>query len=85
MLPTSLPIAAVPEETARVAHAAFPAGNTLLQLRDVLGTIYTDEQFANGSLGSTWRKPISCSKIGRIEWVCPFRQAEPACFGTFLT
>ncbi len=37
----------VPEETARVAHAAFPKGNRYLQMRDVLGTIYTDELFAD--------------------------------------
>ncbi len=43
----SHPIPPVPEETARVAHAAFPRGNVVLQLRDALGTIYTDEQFAD--------------------------------------
>jgi transposase len=43
----SMPIPPVPEETARVAHAVFPRGNVLMQLRDTLGTIYTDEQFAD--------------------------------------
>src|ERR671932_1334829 len=37
----------VPEETARVARAAFPRGNPCLQLRDVLGSIYTDEDFVD--------------------------------------
>ncbi|HEX9134750.1 MAG TPA: IS1182 family transposase [Ktedonobacteraceae bacterium] len=37
----------VPEETARVAHAVFPRGNVLMQLRDTLGSIYTDEAFAD--------------------------------------
>jgi transposase len=41
------PITPVPEETARVAHAAFPTGNIYMQMRDVLGTIYRDEQFAD--------------------------------------
>ena len=41
------PISPVPEETARVAHAAFPKGNRYLAMRDVLGTIYTDELFAD--------------------------------------
>ncbi len=41
------PIPPVPEETARVAHAVFPRGNILMQLRDTLGTIYTDEAFAD--------------------------------------
>ncbi len=40
------PIGAVPTETARVAHAAFPTGHPCLRLRDTLGTLYTDEQFA---------------------------------------
>jgi transposase len=41
------PIGPVPEETARVAHAAFRRGNAYLRLRDELGTIYTDEAFAS--------------------------------------
>jgi hypothetical protein len=41
------PIEPVPEETARVARAAFPRGNPCLQLRDVLGNIYVDEDFAD--------------------------------------
>ncbi len=36
----------IPEETARVAHALFPEGNRYMRLRDEVGTIYTDEQFA---------------------------------------
>jgi transposase len=43
----ALPIPPIPEETARVAHAAFPRGNVVMQLRDTLGTIYTDEAFAD--------------------------------------
>ena len=41
------PIGPVPEETARIARAAYPSGNIYLQLRDTLGTIYEDEQFAD--------------------------------------
>src|SRR2546421_3493971 len=37
----------VPQETARVARAAFPKGNLYMQMRDVLGSIYTDEDFAD--------------------------------------
>ena len=43
----SLPIPPVPEETARVAQAVFPRGNVFIQLRDTLGTIYSDEAFAD--------------------------------------
>ncbi len=41
------PISRVPEETARIAQAAIPPGNAFMQMRDVLGSIYTDEQFAD--------------------------------------
>ena len=37
----------VPEETARIARAAYPQGNIYMQVRDTLGTIYEDEQFAD--------------------------------------
>lgn len=40
------PIFPVPEETARVARAAFPKGNPYLTLRDELGPIFSDAQFA---------------------------------------
>jgi len=36
----------VPDETARVARAAFPKGNPYLLRRDTLGTIFRDEDFA---------------------------------------
>src|SRR5512142_400942 len=41
------PIPPVPEETARVARAAYPKGNVYLRIRDELGTIYEDEAFAH--------------------------------------
>jgi transposase len=41
------PIPPIPEVTACVAHAAFPHGNTVMQLRDALGSISTDEAFAD--------------------------------------
>lgn len=37
----------VPAETARIARAAYPKGNIYLQMRGVLGSIYTDEDFAD--------------------------------------
>jgi transposase len=39
------PIGPVPDETVRVAHAAFPNGNPYLTLRDALGTIFQDANF----------------------------------------
>ncbi len=38
-------ISPVPEETARVAHAANPHGNTFMRMRDELGSIYQDPMF----------------------------------------
>ncbi len=35
----------VPDETARIACAAFPKGHPYLTLRDALGTIFQDEDF----------------------------------------
>lgn len=36
----------IPEETARVARAACPKGTLAMRLRDALGELYEDEQFA---------------------------------------
>jgi hypothetical protein len=37
----------VPHDTARVARAAFPRGNPYLRLRDELGTVFGDDDFAD--------------------------------------
>jgi transposase len=36
----------VPEETRRVARAAFPKGTLCLRIADALGPVYQDQQFA---------------------------------------
>ena len=60
------PIGPVPEETARVAQAVFRQGNLCLRLRDVLGSIYEDELFADlfASTGrpaeAPWRLAVVC-------------------------
>jgi len=38
-------IAPIPEETIRIARAAFPKGNLYLSLRDELGTLFEDADF----------------------------------------
>src|SRR5215510_6375753 len=48
-------IAPVPDETARVAHAAFPKGHPYLTFRDTLGTIFQDEDFL--ALFPAWGPP----------------------------
>lgn len=41
------PIGPVPDETARVARAAFPKGTRYLQMRDVLGTMFAGADVAS--------------------------------------
>jgi transposase len=45
MRPRAVP--AIPEETKRIAQAAFPKGNLYMQMRDEWEGSYTDEQFAD--------------------------------------
>ena len=40
------PVPPIPDETARVARAAFPGGNPFLRMRDELDTIFEDAQFS---------------------------------------
>lgn len=47
--------AAIPEETAKVARAAFPRGCLLMDVRDSLGSIFDDLRFAR--LFSTRGRP----------------------------
>src|SRR2546421_2703442 len=49
------PLEPMPEETARVAHAAFPKGHPYLTFRDALGTIFQDEDFT--TLFPAWGHP----------------------------
>ncbi len=37
----------IPDETAHVAHAAFPKGNPYMRMRDTLGPIYINPEFAH--------------------------------------
>ena len=48
----------MPAETARIAHQAFPKGNRYLTLRDELGSIYSDCDFA--ALFPTHGQPAQC-------------------------
>src|SRR5438876_7076883 len=66
------PIAPVPEDTARIARAAFPRGNMYMKMRDELGTIYQDQQFA--SLFPTRGQPAEAPS--RLALVCVFQFIE---------
>ncbi len=41
------PASSIPEETARIAHAAFPKGTPVMRMRDTFDPLYTDLQFAD--------------------------------------
>jgi transposase len=60
------PIDPVPEDTARVARAAFPKGNVYIQMRDVLGSIYDDEDFSESSSRCAVAPP---SRLGGWLWL----------------
>jgi len=53
----------IPEETARVAKAAFPKPNVYMRMRDEFGRLYTDEAFAG--LFSERGQPASRPPTGR--------------------
>jgi transposase len=75
----------VPEETSRVARAAYPHGNTLIKMRDALGTIYQDQSFAslfphNGrAVEAPWR--LALITVLQFMEELPDRQAADAVRG----
>jgi transposase len=75
----------IPEETARIARAAYPHGNTLMKMRDALGTIYQDQTFAslfphNGrSVEAPWR--LALITVLQFMEELPDRQAADAVRG----
>jgi len=81
----SLPLASilsVPEQTAEVAHAAFPKGSRSLQMRDTLGTVYTHAAFAD-SVSPRWttcRSPLAL-RLGDDHAMCrePHRPSSGGC------
>ena len=76
------PIQPVPEETARVARAAFRKGNPLLKLRDELGAIFADEDFADlfPKLGQPGLPPWRLALVTLLQFRenLPDRQAAEA-------
>lgn len=75
----------IPEETVRVAHAAYPKGNVYIKMRDTLGTIYQDQTFAhlfphNGrSVEAPWR--LALITVMQFIEELPDRQAADAVRG----
>ena len=75
----------VPPETARVARAAYPKGNIYMKMRDVLGSIYTDEDFQDlfPKDGQPAEAPWRLALITVMQFVenLPDRQAADAVRG----
>lgn len=75
----------IPEETVRVARAAYPHGNTLMKIRDELGTLYQDQAFTslfphNGrSVEAPWR--LALITVLQFMEELPDRQAADAVRG----
>jgi transposase len=78
----ALPVPPIPNETARVARAAFPGGTLCLQLRDTLGTLYTDVDFADlfPTRGQPAEVPWRLALVTVLQFVegLPDRQAADA-------
>src|SRR5918999_5728868 len=76
------PIEAVPEGTSRVAKAAFRKGNPLLSLRDELGAIFADADFAGlfPKLGQPGLPPWRLALVTLLQFRdnLPDRQAAEA-------
>src|SRR5688572_9641297 len=76
------PIQPVPGETARVARAVFRKGNPMLKLRDELGAIFQDEDFADlfPKLGQPGLAPWRLALVTLLQFRehLPDRQAAEA-------
>jgi hypothetical protein len=49
----------IPEETARIARAVLPKGNTYIHMRDEMGTFFRDEDFLDLLRGKRTTSRIS--------------------------
>ena len=68
----SQPSYPIPEETQRIARAAFPKGNLYMRMRDELGEIYQDANFAELFPGRGQR----AESPGRLAWVTVMQYSE---------
>ena len=62
----------IPEDTQRVARAAFPKGNLYMRMRDELGEIYQDTIFAELFPGRGQR----AKSPGRLAWITVMQYSE---------
>jgi transposase len=77
-----VPIPAIPAETARIVRACFPHGTLVVQLRDALGPLYSDEDFADlfPSRGQPAEAPWRLALVTVLQFVegLPDREAADA-------
>lgn len=66
------PTGPIPDETQRVARAAFPKGNVYMRMRDELGEVYADGSFAE----LFPRRGQPAESPGRLAWVTILQFAE---------
>jgi transposase len=61
----------VPEQTVLVARAAFPQGSLAMAVRDELGAVFTDEQFAEafGVRGAPAESPGGLALVTALQYV----------------
>ena len=77
----------VPDDTVRVAQAAFPRGNTYMLLRDEMGGIYEDVTFAplfpkrGQPAEAPWRLALVSRLQGESSAICSraFRPSGSRC------
>jgi transposase len=65
------PDSAIPNETRRVAHAAFPDSNLCIRIADVLGALYRDDQFTDlfPTRGQSALAPARLALISVLQYV----------------
>ena len=70
----------IPDETIRVAHAAFPKGNPYLRMRDALGPIYLNPEFAAlfPTTGQPARAPAQLALVTIMQFAEGLSDAQAA-------
>lgn len=70
----------IAEDTVRVARAAFPKGNLYLTIRDELGEIYAEEQFADlyAGTGQPGEDPVELALVTIVQFIEGLTDREAA-------
>src|SRR5512138_1251604 len=70
----------IPEETVRVARAAFPKGNLYLTIRNELGEVYAEELFADlyAETGQPGEDPVELALVTIVQFIEGLTDREAA-------